>query len=224
MKQSILFIIFICCLVFTGCEYDNYDEPKSTLSGKVVYDGSPVGVRATGIELELWQDGFDKRLSIPIYVAHDGSYSVALFNGEYKLVRKAGAPWEAQLTDTTIVKVSGNTTFDVPVKPYFVVNKESFQKETNAISAKFTINKIVESANIAEVRVYVSKYILTDQNKHEHAVNADVSSIVMGQETNMRVDLPENLTKEKELFVRVGVRSNLSNEFYYTQVQKVTLN
>ncbi|MDU1905213.1 MAG: DUF3823 domain-containing protein [Dysgonomonas sp.] len=221
MKKNILSIIFICSLLFTGCEYDNFDEPKSTLSGKVVYGSEPVGVRATGIELELWQDGFGLKKSIPIYIAHDGSYSAVLFNGEYKLVRKAGAPWQPQLNDTIIVNVKGNTTLDVPVMPYFIINNESFQGTSSNIAAKFTINKIVESSEISEVKVYLGTGILTDENKKEHAVSVDLANIEVGQETSLSINIPENLASENYLFVRVGVKSNISNEFYYTQVQKV---
>jgi hypothetical protein len=223
MKKNILYTLLFCSFLLAGCEYDNFDEPKATLSGKVVYGDKAMGVRATGLELELWQDGYDKRVSIPVYIAHDGSYSVKLFNGEYKLVRKAGAPWEAQLNDTVIVNVKGNTEQNVPVNPYFIINNERFQKGNNAINASFTIERIVAAAQVAEVRVYLSKYILTDQNKYEHAVNVDAGSITFGQEKSVSVSLPDNLVNESSLFVRVGVRSTVSNEFYYTQVQKVEM-
>ena len=119
MKKHILFIIVIISFIFTACEYDNFEEPKATLSGSVVYEGKPLGVRTNGTQLELWQDGYALRYAIPVHIAHDGSYSVSLFNGKYKMVRKAGAPWEAQLNDTIIIDVNNNTVFDVPVRPYF---------------------------------------------------------------------------------------------------------
>lgn len=223
MKKIILSIIFVISFVYTSCEYDNFDEPKATLSGKVVYEGNPVGVRTAGIELELWQDGFGLKKSIPVHVAHDGAYSAVLFNGQYKMVRKAGAPWQPQLSDTILIDVRGNTVTDVPVIPYFVINNESFQKDAGTMTAKFTISKIVESADIAEVRLYLGKSILTDQNKNEHAVNAKISDITIGNETLIVTEIPENLMNGAYVFARIGVRSNVSNEFYYTQVQKIDL-
>ena len=40
MKKHILFIIVIISFIFTACEYDNFEEPKATLSGSVVYEGN----------------------------------------------------------------------------------------------------------------------------------------------------------------------------------------
>lgn len=217
----ILFTIFTC-LFFTSCEYDNFEEPNAILSGKVVYNGVPVGVRTNGTQLELWQTGYELNTKIPVYVAHDGSYSVALFNGQYKLVRLAGAPWEAQSNDTIVIDVKGNTVKDIDVIPYFIIENESFRKgESDKIIATFTINKIVKDAEMTEVNLYVGENILTDQNRHEFVSKVDVSTVTPGDVVTISATLPENLAKEDFLFVRLGVRSNKSNEFYYTQVQKL---
>lgn len=223
MKKSVIFVICICILVVVGCQYDNYEEPTSTLSGKVVYEGKAVGIRTNGVEMELWQYGFGLRKNIPIYVAHDGSYSVSLFDGQYKMVRKAGAPWQPQLTDTITVDVRNNTVVDVPIIPYFVISNESFQKGTGTVTAKFTINKVVESANLRDVKLYLGKSILTDENKKEAALSVDISNITLGQETTITGNVPADLAKYDYIYVRVGVRSTVSNEFYYTQVQKINL-
>lgn len=229
MKRQILVITaFICLLFTTSCEYDNFDTPAARLSGKVVYDGTPVGVRSNGIEMELWQDGYPLSTKIPVYVAHDGSYSASLFEGRYKLVRMAGAPWEAQLSDTITVDVKGNTVFDVPVKPYFIVKGESFQKNGGSITAKFTIEKIVESADVVSINLYLGKNILTDHNKSENADSKyhrqlDLSQLVLGQEVTLTSIIPESLLKDDYVFARIGVQSNKANEYYYTQVQKVSL-
>ncbi|HBG58596.1 DUF3823 domain-containing protein [Proteiniphilum sp. UBA1028] len=223
MKRYYLFIALLIGIIFTGCEYDNFDEPKSTLSGSVVYEGNPVGIRNNGPQLELWQDGYQLRYAIPVYIAQDGTYSVSLFDGEYKLVRKAGAPWEPQLSDTITINVKGNTVYDVPVKPYFTISKESFQHASGKITANFTVNKIVENANLAQVRLFIGHSVLTDQNKKEQVVDVDISGIIFGQQSSLSVNLSESLKKLDEVFIRVGVRANVTNEFYYTQVQKISL-
>lgn len=224
MKRYSLYILLLTVILLAGCEYDNFEEPKSTLSGKVVYDGDPVGVRTNGIQLELWQDGYDLNVVIPIYVAHDGSYSVSLFDGQYKIVRRSGAPWLPLLSDTIVVDVRGNTAFDVPVTPYFVVSDESFQYASGNITANFNVEKIVGTAELAEVRLYIGKSILTDQNRNEQAVNADIQGIIVGQGASLSVPLSANLASLDYVFARVGVRATASSEFYYTQVQKISLN
>ena len=147
MKTKILFIVACVCFLLASCEYDNYDAPSAKLSGRVLYNDAPVGVRTNGTQLELWQDGYELYTKIPVYIAQDGTFSASLFNGQYKLVRLSGAPWEDQPMDTIRIEVKGNTVVDVPVKPYFIIKNESYQKGTgNAITVKFTIDKVVEPA------------------------------------------------------------------------------
>lgn len=224
MKINKLLIILLISIIFSACEYDNFEEPKSTLSGSVVYDGKPVGIRTNGPQLELWQEGFALKIAIPVYIAHDGSYSVSLLNGQYKMVRKAGAPWEAQLNDTIIIDVKNNTVHDVPVRPYFTVSNESFQHSSGTLNANFTINKVVESANLAQVRIFVGHSILTDQNRNEQAIDVDLSEIVLNESISASLNLSDELADLDYIFVRVGVRASESNEFVYTQVEKITLN
>ena len=101
MKKIIPFFIMICCLLaVSSCSYDNFEEPKATLAGKAIYDGEAVGVRSGSSEFALFQDGYALKGSIPVYIAQDGSYSVSLFNGDYKLVRMGNAPWERPSNDT----------------------------------------------------------------------------------------------------------------------------
>ena len=75
----------------------------ATLTGKAIYDGEAVGVRSGSSEFALFQDGYALKGSIPVYIAQDGSYSVSLFNGDYKLVRMGNAPWERPSNDTIYI-------------------------------------------------------------------------------------------------------------------------
>lgn len=224
MKTKLTVIIALLSLVFTSCEYDNFDEPNATLSGRIVYQGTPLGIRTNGAQLELWQGGYELYTKIPVYIAHDGSFSASLFNGQYKLVRLSGAPWLPQSQDTIIIDVKGHTVKDIEVVPYLSIRNESFQKvSTGTVTAKFTIDKVVDDSELAEVRLFFGKNLLTDQNKHEFAIDKPIETITPGQETSITATLPEDLVKLGYLFIRVGVRSNKSNEFIYTQVKKIDL-
>ena len=47
MKKIIPFFIMICCLLaVSSCSYDNFEEPKATLTGKAIYDGEAEGLEA----------------------------------------------------------------------------------------------------------------------------------------------------------------------------------
>ena len=127
MKFRFLTIITAASIFLAGCsEYDNFDAPELTLSGKVVYQGKAVSVRNNGPQLELWQDGYPLKSPIYVYMNQDGSFSSKLFAGQYKLVRRADAPWLQQATDTIRVNLTENTNIDVPVTPYFTITNETF--------------------------------------------------------------------------------------------------
>ena len=69
MKKIIPFFIMICCLLaVSSCSYDNFEEPKATLTGRAIYDGEAVGVRSGSSEFALFQDGYALHGSIPVYV------------------------------------------------------------------------------------------------------------------------------------------------------------
>lgn len=210
-------------LLLAGCEYDNFEAPKATLSGKVVYQGNAVSVRNNGPQLELWQDGFALKSPITVNISQDVSYSAILFNGRYKLVRRADAPWQQQASDTLIVDVSGNTTYDVPVSPYFTISNDTFGKSGNNITARFVVNKNIPTANLELVRLYLGKSILTDQVQREFLVDGNVANIVSGQPTEITASLPDNLKDLDYIFARIGVKSSSAGEYYYTQVQKIAL-
>lgn len=48
INKKILLALSICIALLSACQYDNFDEPDSTLKGSVVYDGQAVGVRTNG--------------------------------------------------------------------------------------------------------------------------------------------------------------------------------
>lgn len=224
MKLKYIMLIFTTAgLLLAGCEYDNFEAPKATLSGKVVYQGNAVSVRNNGPQLELWQDGFALKSPITVNISQDGSYSAILFNGRYKLVRRADAPWQQQASDTLIVDVSGNTTYDVPVSPYFTISNDTFGKSGNNITARFVVNKNIPTANLELVRLYLGKSILTDQVQREFLVDGNVANIVSGQPTEITASLPDNLKDLDYIFARIGVKSSSAGEYYYTQVQKIAL-
>lgn len=224
MKKKITAILTIALGLFvTGCEYDNFEAPRAILSGKVVFDGQPIGVRNNGPELELWQDGYPLRALIPVYINHAGEFSATLFDGQYKLVRKGNSPWLHQSTDTILVDVRGNTTLDVPVVPYFNITNESFQIEGEQIVASFEVQQIVESAQLDQVRIYLRKSMLTDHVVFDQEINVDRGSVELGSETRITAAISENLKSSDYLFVRVGVKSTASGEYCYTPVQKIFL-
>ena len=59
MKSKLLTLLSITLLfIFSGCEKDNYKAPDATITGRVVYQNLPLGVRSDGVQLELYQPGY----------------------------------------------------------------------------------------------------------------------------------------------------------------------
>lgn len=224
MKTKFISALFaISSLCFSGCDYDNFEEPRSILSGNVIFEGKPVGVRTNGPQLELWQDGFQLRTLIPVHIEQDGSFSAALFDGQYKLVRKGNSPWLQQASDTLMIQVKGNTAIDVPVIPYFSVSNESYQVANNELIAGFTVRKHTNPADVDVVRLFIGRSILTDQSRNEKAVSLDLSTLVLGTPATIRTQLPEGLKNQGYAFVRLGVKARATGEYSYSQVQKIAL-
>ncbi|WP_090884445.1 DUF3823 domain-containing protein [Pedobacter rhizosphaerae] len=224
MKTKFLTLIAAASLFLASCsKYDNFDAPELTLSGKVVYQGKVLGVRNNGPQLELWQDGYPLKSPIYVYMNQDGSFSAKLFAGQYKLTRRPDAPWLQQATDTIRINLTGDTNLEVPVTPYFSITNETFAKSGNTINASFVVNKVVQTANVELVRLYLGKSVLTDQVLRDVRVDANISSLVFGSATSLSADIPDNLKNLDFIYARVGVKATIASEYVYSQVQKIAL-
>lgn len=206
-----------------GCKKDNYEKPSSTLSGKVVYEKDAIGLRSNGVQLELWQKGFELFTKIPVYVAQDGTFSASLFDGAYKLVRLPGnGPW-VNNTDSIDVTVSGNTVIDVPVQPYFVVRNAAISKAgTTALTATFSIGKVSDGRALESVTLFVGKTSIVDavNNLGSVAVNgADITDITVPVTINMNI--PGSLTGQSFFYARVSIKTAGVAEQIYSQPVKI---
>ncbi len=224
MKASIYrYVFFIACLILLGCEKDNYDAPTSMLTGRVVYQGQPIGLRSGGVELELWQHGYQLFSKIPVHVDQDGSFSARLFDGDYKLVLLRGnGPW-ADNIDSIDVNLRGSAVVDVPVDPYFIVTNESFQRNGDDIVGTFDIQQVNTSQPLERVAIYLGQTLIVDQNNYTaraEVVSGDITDL--SQSLSLTVSIPASLADKGYLFARIGVKASGVAEYLYTIPQKVT--
>lgn len=220
-RKFLLSIIVIMHLI-TGCEKDNYDAPGSFLKGRVVYNNQSVGVRSNAIQLELWQHGYDNFVKIPVYVNQDGTFSASLFDGNYKLVRMAGAPWEVN-TDSIDVVVKSETIIDVPVVPYFNIENVSYQRNGNEITATFTISKVSNQGTLNRVRLFLGNNNLTDNGYNIASVNLNASAITLGTPTTITATIPASVDNGF-VFARIGVETSGIGQLLYAPSEKIPLN
>ena len=223
MKKIINFLLISLLLTaIVACGKDNFTEPNVTLTGKITYNGQPIQLRGTGgaVQLQLYQNGFGLFTPIAVYVGQNGEFSAKLFDGQYKLVtRDNNGPW-VNTRDTSIVNVKGNTSFDISVTPYFTISNESISLSGNTINATFTINRIVETAQVEIVYLLLSRTQFCDQVNY--VFRRDFTDKTFGQVT-VSGDFGSiyNATSAPTLYGRVGVKSRQTAEAIFSKVVKL---
>lgn len=225
MKNTVVcYLLVVGIVLLAGCTEDNFEQPTSVLSGRVVYEGQPVGVRSNGVQLELWQRGYQLFTKIPVFVAHDGSFSAALFDGDYKLVRLRGnGPW-LDNADTIAVQVRGATTVDVPVTPHFVVRNDTYQKTGSAVTATFNLQQINATSKLERVNLYIGTTTIVDQNNSRVSVETPAAAIAdLSQPITLTVTLPANLADRSYVFARLGVKTEGVAERLYAVPQQIQM-
>ena len=223
MKTGTFFLAISAALfLLSGCKEDNFEPPKSTLTGRVVYQNTPVGVRTNGVQLELWQKGFQLFSKIPVYVGQDGTFAASLFDGDYKLVRLRGnGPW-VDNTDTIDVQVRGSVTIDVPVQPYFTINNEKLLKSGTALTATCKVDQVSASRAIERVTVYVGTTQYVDANNNVGSVSVPTAALAdLTKELSVNYPLPAAVSTRAYFYARIGVKTTGVAELLYTPVQKI---
>lgn len=210
-------IIAAVLLFITGCKKDNKEPPSSTITGRIIYQGQPLSVRSGGVELELWQYGYQLRNKIPVYVKQDGSFSARVFNGSYKMtLLKGNGPW-ADMPDSIDVQVNGSVTADVTVDPYFIVHDVTYQRSGNNITATFRLQPVNTSRTLEAARLYIGQTTIVDQNNNMANASLPANQIPdFGQPVTITAAIPAALQNKDYLFVRVGVKTNGVAELLYS--------
>ncbi|GAB3659362.1 DUF3823 domain-containing protein [Echinicola sediminis] len=226
MKLNIIIkscLLLILGLAAVSCEYDNFEEPKSTLSGRIVYQGEPLGLRSQGVQLELWQHGYDLFQKIPVHVAQDGTFSAVLFDGDYKLTLLRGnGPWMDN-TDSLDVQLRGSQMIDVEVEPYYTLSAPSYSVNGNTMTVNFTVNGIHTDRNLEFASIYMGRTSLTDALRNEGAATVQAANITLGTPMSIDVEIPAGLAGRSDIYVRVGVKTAGVQEQLYSQVENVSL-
>jgi hypothetical protein len=246
--KSSLYIALALVAALMACKKDNFDPPGSVLKGRVVYNGQPVQVRTPqvnanggsttgGVQLELWQYGYQLFTKIPVYINQDGTFSASLFDGNYKLVRLGGAPWENN-TDSIDIQLNGQKEIDVPVVPYYTISDAActFNKADSSVSATFTVNSVSPSKSLDIVSISVSptqfvdvvNQIATASKGAAAGTQVSISVSIRpsnygGNNNKQKREMLSQLLHKQYAFVRIGVRAQGVGEQYYSAVQKLEL-
>lgn len=222
MTHYIKFFIPLIALSFASCEIDNYEPPTSMLTGTVVYDGKPIGVRSGGVQLELWQPGFALNTKIPVNVDQDGRFAASLFDGTYKLTFLAGnGPWVVS-TDTIVVNLSGSADITVPAEPYYTIGDETIARNGESIEASFRTLAVNESRALESVGLYIGTTTVLDNINNKQKVELPATDITsLDEPIDLAVTLGADLSARAYVFARIGVRTSGVNEMLFSPVFKI---
>ena len=219
---SNIFSIILLLVLFSGCGKDNFDAPESKLVGRVTYQGQALNVRGTGeaVQLQLYQDGYEKNDPISVFVGQDGTFSALLFDGEYRLTTRDGnGPW-VNSHESLTVHLNGHTEVNLEVTPYFTISNEQLSVAGSAMNASFTINQIVPEAKISRVMLLLSKTQFADDVNN--LFRQDFSDVTPGS-MNLSANIGGNteIAKAKALYARVGVLANGADQAIYSPVVRL---
>lgn len=221
MKTNIFKTLSALLLVvlFTACGKDNYDEPTSLLTGKVVYQGEAIQVRGTDerVRLQLYQDGYPNYTPIDVFVGQDGSFSAMLFNGEYKMVtRNNNGPW-VNSRDTTRVTVKGNTVQNMEVTPYFTISNADMKLSGKEVTATFTVNQIVQDREIDRIILLLNRTQFVDDDIKIQRVDYTGNDIKTGA-VAYTFDINDDANKAAILYGRICVWTRDADQGIYSPV------
>jgi len=207
-----------------GCEKDNRTEPKSVLKGRVVFEGQPVGLRSNGVQLELWQYGYQLFTKIPVHIAQDGTFSASLFDGNYKLVRLRGnGPWTDN-TDSIDIELRGSKEIDVPVNPYFVLKNDAYSKGEGKVSATFNVQQVAAGRTLERVNLYLGTTTIVDPSNNVATAQEVAANITdLTKPVTLTATIPAALASREYIYARVGVKTSGVGEMLFGMPQKIML-
>ncbi len=223
MRRLLNIALLSTIIAVSSCGLDNYDAPESKVFGRVVYNGQPVGVRGTGeaVQLQLFQDGYELRNPIPVYVAQDGTFEAKLFDGEYKLVtRDNNGPW-VNSRDTTVFTLRGTTNVDIEVTPLFALSNVSLSLNGNNVNAAFQIDQVTAGWDIDYTMILVGRTAFVDDVSY--TIRREIHDLETGVPLTEILDLSNNndFNRGEPLFARIGVRAAGKDQAIYSQVVKI---
>ncbi|WP_208025661.1 DUF3823 domain-containing protein [Niastella caeni] len=206
-------ILIVVVITTISCKKDNYDSPNAHLHGHVVYKGEAIELEYDQVRFELYQYGFGKTGPISAVFAPDGSYSMLLFNGEYKFIIPNGqGPFKWKQTpqgapDTTVITMNGSQELDIEVTPYYMIRNPQVTASGATVSGVFKIEKIITDASAKDIES-VSLYI----NKTQFVSGADNVAVktLNGKDiadlNNVHLNVTVPNLNQTYLYARVGLK------------------
>lgn len=224
-------LVWMGALTLFSCEKDNYTQPKSQLTGRVVYNGEPINVEYNQVRLQLWQPGFGKLAAIDSPIKPDGSFSSTLFDGRYKLVFPANrGPFktvvkDATAKDTVFVDLKGNQSLDIEVRPYYMIRNVAVTGGEKKVNAAFSLEKVItgtEGREIERISLYINKSEFVARAFNIAAINLSGTTLpALTGTINVSVNVPDIKPAQNYVYAVVGVKIAGVEDMIFSPAQKV---
>jgi len=232
MRISFRYIGAFALVAFVAaCKKDNYSEPSAILSGKVVYQGEAIQLERNQVPLLIYQYGFGKVGPIGQSFAQDGSYSQALFNGDYKIIVPNGQGpflWKqtaAGNPDTVNVSLSGNKSLDLEVTPYYMIRTPQITGGSGMVTATFTAEKIITDANakaIERVSLYINKDQYVSGGDKIAWKDSTGAAVTDGVSITLSLTVPPMTPAQSYVYARIGLKIAGLEDLIYSPLQKIS--
>jgi hypothetical protein len=229
MKTKSHFLFLALCALMLSCAKDNFIEPKTTLTGQVLYKGEPIGLE-TGLGMQLWQPGFGKLAAINVFVNPEGSYSAILYNGNYKVVFPKGrGPFrtiekDATSRDTLYLNLGGDQKLDVEVLPYYMIRTPKFTGAENKVSVALKLEKIITDSNakdVERVSLFIGKTQLVSRAINVAVTDVAGTDVKDLNSISISATVPALLPAQDYVFARVGVKIKDVEDMIFSPVQRI---
>lgn len=235
MKKIALFLFIALAIGFTSCEYDNYDAPNTTLSGKVTYNGQTIPVKNNQVSFRLYEPDWELSSStyMTVQVAQDGTFSASVYTGKtYKLIRVENVgPWvNPTAADTvTVSNCVGGQTVDMPVVPYYLLENASITCSDKIVSGTCFINEVTAGKKIEKVGLYAGRNIIVDDT-YNFGYN-ETSQLQAGSSVTLTVDLnglsvnstANSLPSTGFIYARMALKIEGIDAMVYTEPFKLAI-
>jgi hypothetical protein len=217
-------------VLLVGCRKDNYDEPSSLLTGRLIHNGEVVYVEYDRVSYELFQYGFGSVAPITGTFTEQGTYSQLLFDGEYKFIMRPNQGpfiWgnSGGKPDTVTIQVNGNTTRDIEVTPFYMIRTPNLAHAGGKITGTFKIEQTLTGPNaksIEKATLFINKTAFVGNSNNIATKEIAGGSIVDPNNISLEVNIPTITPSQNYVFARIGVKTSGVEDWIFSPVQKIT--
>ncbi len=232
-------------------QYDNYDAPNATISGKIIdQNGNAIQIEhGDGARITLWDIGYcENPKEQYLKVKGDGSFiNTKIFKSKYNIVAEGPFVPLIQidkngniLSDKSLKNVTEENFEDIvfTVEPYLTLDwaEEPVINDNGSVTVKFNLNRGTDNPDYQKPLMDVSLFISTTQyvgisnyNKFYLTKVEKAKADAMIGKTNVMtstIDTTHPLEKGRPYYIRIGARMDFTNiwggnNYNYTTVKKI---